>query len=110
MARLGAVVDGADAAGFDGALRVLRGDLFTTNRWELLAPDFAIVSNLDAGTMQRTRAGTAAAAAVGEGAEADEEARFRGARVLAAGFWGNRWEFRRDRSYVHPSVGCDTYA
>ena len=66
-------VAGTTLGGFDKALELFRSDLFAPNSWQHRLPDFAV-----AGPAYAVRSG-AHRSLTG---------------VLAAGYWGNRWEYR----------------
>ena len=77
--RLAALVDG-DAAGFENALDAFVGGLFTPNSWTALAPEYVVTAP--------------AFAWHGWGGDG----------VLAAGHWGNSWEFEPGSAWV---PGCE---
>ena len=69
---LAAIVAGTTLSGFDKAVELLRSNMFQTNSWQHRLPDFVI-----AGKGYKTGRGGATSLA----------------GVVAAGFWGDQWEY-----------------
>ena len=79
--RLIVTVAGTTLSGFGSAVELLRSALFETNQWQHRVPDFVVAGpRYERGHLGLDLGG-----------------------VLAAGYWGSRWEYREDAAYV----SCD---